>query len=45
MHNHYDGGRSFYKPIDEELVKLGATKIIGEEAIYAFHEGKERRLN
>ena len=34
----YDGSRAFYTAID--LIKMGGTRIIGEEALYAFHEGE-----
>ena len=36
----YDGSRAFFKAIDEDLIKMRATRIIGEEALYVFHEGE-----
>ena len=40
----YDGSRAFYKAIDEDLIKMGATRVIGEEALYVFHEGEGENL-
>ena len=36
----YDGSRAFYKAIEEDLIRMGGTRIIAEEALYVFHEGK-----
>ena len=36
----YDRSRAFYQAIDEDLIRMGATRIIGEEALYVFHEGE-----
>ena len=40
----YDGSRAFYKAIDDDLIKMGATRNVGEEALYAFHEGEGEKF-
>ena len=36
----YNGSWVFYKAIDKDLIRMGATRIIGEEALNVFHEGE-----